>query len=413
MTTERRPEEMYESAESVITGAREVAATEAKESVPPQGLSDEEKQQLKERAQGLVAQLVESSGGREMEMADGITSIGIQSQRKAGTELDLLKGRMGQILDGDGPGAQISRELVELRLALDQINPHHAGKAGFAGRLLGKVPMVGDTAVRTLERIAIRYEPVSRQVALIETRLRDGRALLVRDNVELRKLYEQVEERQLPIRKNAYVAELVMQKLSDTLELTEDPLKKERIRNVLHDVAMRVQDLRTIEEVHIQFFVSIEMTRQNNSRLGQSVERTLALGANVVTVGLALQVALVRERAVMRATQRTREFLGDLILANAETIKSHADEIGDVYNSPVIALEKIAQAHDELIEAMNTADRLKQEGIEAARENIARLTQLSVELEQRSRGLSNYLKMARRHCRRNHRSAHASCNTPR
>ena len=28
-------------------------------------------------------------------------------------------------------------------------------------------------------------------------------------------------------------------------------------------------------------------------------------------------------------------------------------------------------------------------------------------------GLSNYLKMARRHCRRNHRSAHASCNTPR
>ena len=30
-----------------------------------------------------------------------------------------------------------------------------------------------------------------------------------------------------------------------------------------------------------------------------------------------------------------------------------------------------------------------------------------------TQGLSNYLKMARRHCRRNHRSAHASCNTPR
>ena len=30
-----------------------------------------------------------------------------------------------------------------------------------------------------------------------------------------------------------------------------------------------------------------------------------------------------------------------------------------------------------------------------------------------TRPLSNYLKMARRHCRRNHRSAHASCNTPR
>ena len=32
---------------------------------------------------------------------------------------------------------------------------------------------------------------------------------------------------------------------------------------------------------------------------------------------------------------------------------------------------------------------------------------------ERVRAFSNYLKMARRHCRRNHRSAHASCNTPR
>ena len=82
-----------------------------------------------------------------------------------------------------------------------------------------------------------------------------------------------------------------------------------------------------------------------------------------------------------------REFLGNLVMANAETIKRHTIEIGDVYNNPVIAIEKISQAHNELIEAMNIADRLKQEGIVSARENIAKLTQLSAELEQRSRGI--------------------------
>ena len=45
----------------------------------------------------------------------------------------------------------------------------------------------------------VRYEPVSKQVSMIETRLRDGRAMLTRDNVEMRKLYEQVESQQLPI----------------------------------------------------------------------------------------------------------------------------------------------------------------------------------------------------------------------
>ncbi len=122
-------------------------------------------------------------------------------------------------------------------------------------------------------------------------------------------------------------------------------------------------------------------------RLGQSVERTLTLAINVVTVGLAIQVALARQRRVIEATQRTREFLGNVIGANAAAIKQHTVEIGDVYNSPVIAIDKIAQAHNDLIEAMETADRLKQEGIDAARENIAELSKLSSDLQRRALGI--------------------------
>ena len=377
MNINGRVKNLDESTDLATTGESAMASAEAKEPQPPQGLSHEEQQQLKERALALVDQLVDASGSREMELADSISGIGVQSQRRAGTDLELLKVRMGEILSWDGAGAQISKELADLRITLDQINPHRAGKT----------PFLGSTAQRTLQKIAIRYEPVSRQVAHIETRLRNGRAVLASDNVELRKLYEQIEEQQMPIRQNAYMAELVMQQLRGALETTGETLKNERIRNVLHDVAIRVQDLRTMEEVHIQFFVSIEMTRQNNNRLGQSVERTLVLGTNIVMVGLALQVALDRELTVMRATQRTREFLGDVILANADAIKRHTEEIGDVYNSPVIALEKITQAHNDLIEAMDNADRLKQEGIDSARENIAKLTELSADLEQRAHGL--------------------------
>ncbi|MFB3092324.1 MAG: toxic anion resistance protein, partial [Dehalococcoidia bacterium] len=245
MAIGEQPKDISKSKALIPAEPPGISPADVREPTPPQGLTEEELQQLKERALALVDQLVESSGSREMELADSITSLGIQSQRRAGTELDLLKGRMGELLSQDGPGGQISRELVDLRVTLDQINPHQAGKTWSAGRLLGKVPFLGNTALRTLEKIAIRYEPVSRQVSLIETRLRDGRAVLARDNVELRKLYEQVEEQQLPIRKNAYMAEVVMQQLSETLERTGDILRKERIRNVLHDLAMRVQDLRT------------------------------------------------------------------------------------------------------------------------------------------------------------------------
>ena len=131
------------------------------------------------------------------------------------------------------------------------------------------------------------------------------------------------------------------------------------------------------------------MTRENNSRLGQSVERTLALGTNVVTIGLAIQVALVRQKRVLDATRRTREFLGGMIAANAAAIKRHTAEIGDVYNSPVIAIEKVTQAHQDLVDAIDMANRIKQEGIEAARENIARLGQMSADLQRRSGALGD------------------------
>ena len=76
-----------------------------------------------------------------------------------------------------------------------------------------------------------------------------------------------------------------------------------------------------------------------------------------------------------------------MIVANAASIKQHTDEIGNVYNNPVIAIDKITQAHNDLIEAMDTADRLKQEGIDAARKNIAELSQMSSKLQQRASSL--------------------------
>ena len=210
--------------------------------------------------------------------------------------------------------------------------------------------------------------------------------MLTRDNVELRKLYEQVESQRPTVEKNAYLGELLMRELDELMQRSVEPRKKEKIQNALHDVAMRVQDLRTMQEVYSQFFVSIEMTRQNNTRLGQAVDRTLALASNVVTVGLAIQIALARQRRVLEATQRTREFLGDMIVSNAETIKRHTEEIGDVYNEPVIAVEKITQAHNALLEAIDLADQLKQDGIASARENISKLSRLAGVLEERFAG---------------------------
>lgn len=389
MVMEESTGKQEEITESSPVDHRDLVPLESKELPVPEGISEGESQALKNRAQDAVRQLEDASGGKELELVTSIGSVGAQVQRNVARELELLRPRVGDVLTREGPAGEVSKDLVELRVALDQINPHQVARQGLLRRVFGMLPVVSRSlpAIKVVEKIALRYEPVGEQVTMIETRLREGQTMMVRDNIELKQLYEQAEAQQSPVQKNAYLGELLMRNLENLLERSDDPLKSERVRNALHDVSMRVQDLRTMEQVNVQFFVSIEMTRQNNARLGQSVERTLALGTNVVMVALAIVTALARQKRVLEATQRTREFLGNLIMANADSIKQHTVEIGDIYNQPVIALEKITQAHNDLIEAMNTSDRLKHEGIYSARENIARLRELSAGLVERSRGL--------------------------
>lgn len=359
---------------------------EIKEPAAPKGVSDDEITALKVQAKDLVEELNTATGSKEMALIDDMSNVGLRTQRTAGSELDLLRVRMGEMMVRKDTSTEISHDLVDLRLALNEINPHKFTRPSLIRRVVAAIPVVNRffSPMRVLEMIAIRYETASRQVQVIETRLGEGRRMLARDNIELRKLYEQVEAQMAPVQKNAYLGELILQELEKQVKLAEDSMKRERLMTVTHDVAMRVQDLRTMEEVFYQFYISIDLTRQNNSRLAQSVERTLSLATNVVIVGLAIQTALARQKRVLEATQKTKEFLGNVIAANASAIKQHTQEIGDIYNNPVIALDKITEAHDQLLEALNMVERMQKEGIDNARQNIARLTELSTDLHERS-----------------------------
>jgi uncharacterized protein YaaN involved in tellurite resistance len=355
--------------------------------VPPETMSAEEVELVRAQATELVTSVREASGGRQLAVLDEVRAVGLDSQRNAGRQLELVKTRLATFFDEDGASREIAGQLVDLRSALDRINPDLEQRT-LRGRLARALPFGrGNALVRALKRIALRYEPVSKQIVTIEAKLRQGRTLLARDNVELRRLYEDVEAQQQAIERQAFLGAVLLQALGQLEGETGDPLERDRIQAAVHDVATRLQDLNVMQEVHLQYFVSIELTRQNNHRLSQAVDRTLTLATNVVTVGLAIQAALVRQARVKEATQRTREFLGDMIVQNAGAIRAQTDEIGDLYNEPVIALEKLTQAHHDLLAAVDAAARLREDGIATAQSNISELTALTRELSEKVQGL--------------------------
>ena len=346
--------------------------------IPPE-INASEAEAMRRDAEQVVRTLTHSEGSEAIGAMDEISSLGIKEQSAAVRELDLLKTRLRAIMTDEGPGGLIARDLAELRIFLDDIKLNKTETGSAFGRVFRAIPIIGrvSSPANKIKKISMRYEPVSRQVAMVETRLREGRAALLHDNVELRKLYEGVEQQRPEIARSAFLGELIVEDLERAVEEEKDVDKARRLQAALADVAVRVQDLRTMGEVCMQYLVSIEMSRQNNVSLSHAVDRTLALGSNVVMVGLALQIALSRQSRVMEANQRTRDFLGNLVVSNAELIKRHTEEIGDVYKSPVIAIEKVTQAHASLVEAIESARRLRTESVIAAKQNIERLNDLA------------------------------------
>jgi uncharacterized protein YaaN involved in tellurite resistance len=139
-----------------------------------------------------------------------------------------------------------------------------------------------------------------------------------------------------------------------------------------------------MENIHEQFYTSIEMTRDNNDMLISIVQRMLTMGMNVVNISFAIYAALERQKKVIEAVKGTKEFIGNRIEQNAMAINNHVKEIGDLYKEPVVAMDKLASGINQLMLAIDAVNQLKAEGVERARENIVKIKVMTEEIRNKT-----------------------------
>ncbi len=89
----------------------------------------------------------------------------------------------------------------------------------------------------------------------------------------------------------------------------------------------------------------------------------------------------------MKAVQETQASTADMLTATAAAIKQQTTEIGDMYKNPVLALDKVKQAYDDLMGAMDQMDEIRRAGTESARAGIAQLSEMTSEMAPKAEGL--------------------------
>lgn len=349
----------------------------------PKGLTDEQAKALNEQAETIVKTLVKAEGSEALSVADQVTNVGIQDQKAVSSSLALLQEKMGNIFYSDNKSAvtdTITKDIANLQDTLAKINPKDLQNSTWY-RTVKLVPFFGNWIVQVLKASSNKRLTLQQFVDHLEESLESGELMLRQDNAQLKVMYQEIEGKQSLISTDAYLAEVLMEKLSDVIQKVTDERKKGSLQKVLFRVATRAQDLRAMENVHEQFFIGIEMTRDNNDMLIATVQRMLTMGMQVVYVAFAIHAALMRQKNVIEAERGTRNFLGNLIVGNASMINNHVKEIGDLYKEPVIAMDKLQVAISQLEQAIDATNKLKAEGIDRARENIIKIKVMTEEIK--------------------------------
>jgi len=76
-----------------------------------------------------------------------------------------------------------------------------------------------------------------------------------------------------------------------------------------------------------------------------------------------------------------------MMAQNAAAVNQAAQDVGDMYNNPVIALEKMEEGFDQLMQAVQTANETMANSTLKAREASARLADMTAELSPVADGL--------------------------
>jgi len=336
----------------------------------PKWASESDISQMKEKSTSLMAQVKETQGPALMRVLD---SIGSASQKRMVSANDLMAGSVNSLLKGLDGKSPAGEKLLELRSVMDELNPHSLHNKWWFSWMPQSVKR------KAVSKFVHKYQPMQTHVNEVLNGLRAGKDDLLETNLELEHQYNEIHAAQKEIQGEIHVGELLIGEV-ETLQSAsdlDDPQEKSKLSQVVNKAARRVRDLRTMELAAVQFFVSIDQTVASNELLSEQIDSALAVGPMVMTNALRIQAALAKQKSIQAAVTGFQEGLGDLMAQNASAVNQAASEIGDLYNNPVIALEKMEEGFDQLMQAVATANETMATSTIRAKETSAKLAEMT------------------------------------
>jgi len=379
-----------ENIEMVATKPLEGEVIETKPALKPSNISDTQSDKIRRDARELIKELIKAEGSIALTVKDKIQAIGASDKKLVNTNLSIVQEKLGNVYYGENKNPiteGITKDIANLQQKLVKINPAELQKENMY-RMMRYIPFVGKWLSGWMRDVNNKRLTIGDFIDHVAESLSLGETKLKQDNAQLKIMYEDVEDNQKIVMVNAYMAEIAAEELEKAIADVGDEKKRNDLNEVLRKLLVKAQDLRAVEQMHEQFFVSIGITHQSNDHLVEAVERVRTLCIPLAKIAGAIAVALTNQKKVLGIARGTQEFVGNQMISNAQMIHQQVKEIGDIYKNPIVAVDKLEKAKSELMSAIDAVNAIKTESIEIAHQNIIKIKVMTEDIRKKSEELT-------------------------
>ncbi|MFS0862659.1 toxic anion resistance protein [Fredinandcohnia sp. 179-A 10B2 NHS] len=340
----------------------------------------------------LIDVLPEENKAKALQLAEQIDPTNHQAMISYGTpaqnKLLSFSNTMLEHVQKNDVG-EVGQIISDLMKRLDDMKPEELSveKRNVLSRMFGKIS-------NSVQEVLSKYQKTGAQIDRISVKLDRSKNVLLSDIAILEKLYENNKDYFDAL--NVYIAagELKLEELNrktipelkKQAEITQNQMKVQEVNDMVQfadRLEKRVHDLKLSREITIQSAPQIRLIQNTNQALVEKIQSSIMTAIPLWKNQVAIALTLIRQRNAVEAQKQVAKTTNELLLKNAEMLKSNTIETAKENERGLVDIETLKKTKENLISTLEETLRIQEEGRNKRRQAELELATMETELRQK------------------------------
>ncbi|SOC37148.1 uncharacterized protein YaaN involved in tellurite resistance [Ureibacillus acetophenoni] len=273
-----------------------------------------------------------------------------------------------------------------LNKIMDRFDPQdfkEEKKKNFISKLFNK-------SKEQLQRILSKYETMNKEIDAVYNEITKYEVEMKQNTIELEQMYDQNLRYFQSLSEHIAAIEVKVEKLTPQLANLEARanegdqeaiMELESLRRGIELLEQRRYDLEMAQQVSFQSAPQIRLMQQGNNHLIGKINSAFVTTIPIFKQGIIHAVTLKRQKLVSDSMSELDKRTNEMLLKNAENIRSNSVNIARIAGQPSIKIETIETTWQTIMAGIEETKQIQAETVRNREEGRKRIEKLQLEYE--------------------------------